>query len=70
MQFTQMQNVSIHVHCCPNIQGPTSQMNITKQFNCLTHNSVYVIRCTKLYIGETGRTIDTRFKEHLSDIKH
>ena len=34
---------------------------------------MYVIHCTKcakLYIGETGRTLDTRFKEHLADIKH
>ncbi|WP_419620888.1 GIY-YIG nuclease family protein, partial [Thiolapillus sp.] len=48
-------------------------MNITKQFNCQTYNIVYVIHCTKcakLYIGETGRTLDTRFKEHLADIKH
>ena len=37
----------------------------------------YVIRCTisttkcaKLYIGETGRTLDTRFKEHLADVKY
>ena len=48
-------------------------MNITKQFNCLTDNSVYVIYCTKCaqrYIGETGRTLDTWFKEHLADFKH
>ena len=38
----------------------------------LTDNIVYVIHCTKcakLYISETGRTLDTRFKEHLADIK-
>ena len=38
-------------------------MNITKQFNCLTYNIVYVIHCTKcaqLYVGETGRPFDTR----------
>ena len=48
-------------------------MNVTKHFNCQTYNIVYVIRCTKcakLYIGETGRTLDTRFKEHLADIKY
>ena len=55
-----------------NITGPKSQMNITKQFNCLTY-ILYVIHCTKcaqIYIGEIGRTLDTRFKEHLADIKH
>ena len=34
---------------------------------------MYVVnctKCTKLYIGETGHTLDTRFKEHLVDIKH
>ena len=48
-------------------------MNVTKPFNCHTYNIVYVIRftkCTKLYIGETGRTLNTHFKEHLADIKY
>lgn len=55
------------------VQGPKSEFTITKQFNCLTYNIVYVIHCTKcgkLYIGETGRTLNTRFKEHLADIRH
>ena len=55
------------------IQGPNCSMNDAKHFNCQTYNIVYVIRCTKcakLYIGETGRTLDTRFKEHLADIKY
>ena len=55
------------------VTGPKSQINITKQFICLTYNIIYVIHCTKyaqLYVGETGRTLDTRFKEHLADIKH
>ena len=26
-------------------------------------------KCAKLYIGETGRTLDTCFKEHLADLK-
>ena len=55
------------------VSGPKSQMNITKQFSCLTYNIVYIIHCTKgaqLYFGETGRTLDTRFKEHLAGIKH
>ena len=56
-----------------NVTGPKSQMNVTKQFNCLTYNIVYVIHCTKcaqLYISETWHPLDTRFKEHLADIKH
>ena len=54
---------------CTNIsiQGPKSK------FNCQTYKIVHNIHCTKyakFYIGETGRTLDTRFKEHLADIKH
>ena len=30
-----------------NVTGPKSRMNITKQFKCLTYNTVYVIHCTK-----------------------
>ena len=55
------------------VTGPRSQMRVTKYFNCITYNLIYVIHCTqcsKIYIGETGRTLETRFKEHLADIKH
>ena len=41
--------------------------------NCLTYNTVYVIHCSKCaqpYTSETGRTLDTRFKEHFADSKH
>ena len=47
-------------------QGPNCSMNVNKPFNCHTYNIVYVIRCTKctkLYIGETGHTLNTHFKE-------
>ena len=30
-----------------NVTDPKSQMNITKQFNCLTYTIVYIIHCTK-----------------------
>ena len=29
-----------------NVTGPKSQMNSTKQFNCLMYNIVYIIHCT------------------------
>ena len=44
-----------------------------QHFNCQTYNIVYVIHCTicaKVYIVETGRTLNTRFKGHLADIKY
>jgi len=53
--------------------------NATKISNCLTHNGppgkttagVYRIPCKicpKFYIGETGRSIQQRMKEHQADI--
>ena len=48
------------------IQGPKSQMNITK---CsIAWRTTSCTKCAKLYISETGHTLDTRFKEHLADI--
>ena len=44
-----------------------------QHFNCQTYNIVSVIHCTicaKVYIGETGHTLDTLFKEHLADVKY
>ena len=40
-----------------------------KSNQCLRKNAVYEITCSHcgiLYIGETGRTIGTRIKEHLT----
>ena len=55
------------------VQGIKCTMNVTKHSNCQTYDIVYVIRCTKcakLYIGETGRTLETHFQEHLADRYH
>ena len=55
---------------CPSIrtsvevQGPKYSMNVKNKIQ-LPYKIDYVIRCTKcakLYIGETGRTLDTRFR--------
>ena len=54
------------------VTGPKTSMTIHKHFTCQTYNIVYVISCSKceqLYIGETGRSLSTRFKEHLDDIR-
>ena len=36
------------------------------------YKGVYSIPCScdKLYIGETGRSMETRFKEHSADLRH
>lgn len=43
------------------------------QATCEDGNLIYLITCTlcrKQYVGETKRTLRTRIKEHLVDIKH
>ena len=48
-------------------------MKITKYFTCQSTDLVYAIKCSKcskLYVGETGRSLATRFSEHLADIRH
>ena len=42
-------------------------------FDCTTSNIIYCITCTlcnKLYIGESGRKLGDRFREHLLDVKN
>ena len=36
------------------------------------HKGIYLIPCScgKTYVGETGRSFNTRIQEHASDIKH
>ena len=45
---------------------------ITDHFTCTSANVIYCITCTlckKLYIGETGRRLGDRFREHLRDVE-
>ena len=42
----------------------------TDHFTCISTNVIYCITCTlckKIYIGETGRKLTDRFREHLRD---
>ena len=64
---------------CPFICGDVRihtdsfKFQVRKHFTCRTTNMVYVISCTtcnKRYIGETGRTLDDRIREHLKDIQY
>ena len=48
--------------------GPKRSVKITDRFTCISANVIYCITCTlckKLYIGETGRRLGDRFREHL-----
>ena len=55
------------------ISGPKRSVKITDRFTCTSANVIYCITCTlcnKLYIGETGRRLGDRFREHLPDVKN
>ena len=52
------------------ISGPNRSVKVTDHFTCITTNVIYCITCTlckKIYIGETGRRLADRFREHLRD---
>ena len=54
------------------ISGPKRSVKITDRFTCTSANVIYCIACTlckKLYIGETGRRLGDRFREHLLDVE-
>ena len=49
------------------------RFTVRRSFNCQMSNLVYAITCkscSMVYIGETSRTLETRFKEHLADVRH
>ena len=53
-----------------NISGPNRSVKVTDHFTCISSNVIYCITCTlckKIYIGETGRRLADRFREHLRD---
>ena len=54
------------------LSGPKRSIKITDHFICTTANVIYCITCTlckKLYIGETGRRLGDRFREHPRDVE-
>ena len=60
------------IHNVEKISGPKRSITITDHFTCTSANVIYCITCTfckKLYIGETGRRLGDRFREHLRDVE-
>ena len=61
-----------HVNSSSTITTPKGHVYITGHFSCITENVVYCLLCTKcpsiVYIGETGRRLANRFREHRRDI--
>ena len=54
------------------ISGHNRSAKITDHFTCISANVIYCITCTlckKIYIGETGRRLADRFREHLRDVE-
>ena len=58
-----------YIHKVEKMSGPKRSIKITNHFTCTSANVIYCMTCTyckKLYIGETGRRIGDRFREHQS----
>jgi len=54
------------------ISEPKRSIKITDHFTCTSANVIYCITCTfckRLHIGETGRRLGDRFREHLRDLE-
>ena len=69
-----MYEIVCHAFICnlEKLSGPKRSIKITDHFTCTSANVIYCITCTrckKLYIGETGRRLGDRFREHLRDVE-
>jgi len=65
-------NTCPFIHNADKITGPKRSIKITDRFTCTSANIIYCITCTlckKIYIGETGRRLGDRFREHLRDVE-
>lgn len=54
------------------IVGPKSSVQITDHIVCTDSNVIYCIKCSRcnlLYVGETGRRLGDRIREHIYDIR-
>ena len=63
-----------HINQSTSIPSPGGQIKITGHFTCTSDNVIYCISCRKcpvsVYIGETGRRLADRFREHRLDVLH
>ena len=63
-----------HINQSTSIPPPGGQIKITGHFTCTSENVIYCISCRKcpraVYIGETGRRLADRFREHRLDVLH
>ena len=58
------------IHNTDRVTGPKRSIKITDRFTCTSANIIYCIKCTLcIYIGETGRRLGDRFREHLRNVE-
>ena len=65
-------NTCPFIHNADKITELKRSIKITDRFTCTSANVIYCITCTlckKIYIGETGRRLGDRFREHLRDVE-
>ena len=62
----------LFIHNVEKVSVAKRSIKNTDHFGCTSANVIYCITCTycnKLYIGETGRRLGDRFREHLRDVE-
>ena len=64
-----------HINQSTSIPSPGGHIKIiTRHFTCTSDNVIYCISCRKcpetVYVGETGRRLADRFREHRLDVLH
>ena len=61
-------NSCTHTNASIAINTPAGHITINSMYSCKSYNVVYLIKCrtyNKLHIGEAGRCLGDRFREHL-----
>ncbi len=54
-------------------QQTKKKYNITGEYTCQTTSAIYVLTCNTCqvqYVGESGNTVNERFRSHIYDIRH
>ena len=60
-----------HINSDTCVVGPRGQFTVRERFTCESEELVYAIECKKcgdIYVGETGRKLKERFREHRLDV--
>ena len=60
-----------HINRDPSVAGPRGQFLVYEKFTCESQELIYAIECKKcgdVYVGETGRKLKDRFREHRLDV--